>query len=299
MTIKRTIILAAQALALMLALVALAPVQAEASDLEQIRERGVLRHIGIPYANFVTGKGDGLDVEIMRRFAKHIGVKYQFVKSDWGSVFGDLTGKKVKPAGDSVEILGDVPIRGDVIANGLTKLAWRQQVVNYSEPTFPTQVWAISRADLPRKPITSSGDISVDIEKVKMLLKGERVMGKEGTCLAPGLYGIDNSLARIVNFPGSLNDIAPAVIKGEADIALLDVPDSLVAIDKWPGKIKVLGPVSPEQVMGAGFRKDSPELLKAFNAFYAKLRASGEYNALIRKYYPAVFRYYPDFFDKN
>ena len=35
-----------------------------ADDLREIRERGVLRHLGVPYANFVTGSGDGLDVEI-------------------------------------------------------------------------------------------------------------------------------------------------------------------------------------------------------------------------------------------
>nr|MBP8266208.1 hypothetical protein [Zoogloea sp.] len=41
-----------------------------ADDLQDIRARGVLRHLGIPYANFVTGSGDGLDVEIVQRFAR-------------------------------------------------------------------------------------------------------------------------------------------------------------------------------------------------------------------------------------
>lgn len=276
---------------------ALAPLPVKASDLEQIKEAGVLRHIGIPYANFVTGNGDGLDVEIMQRFAKHLGVKYEFVQSDWSQVFGDLTGDIVQPDGDSVTILGKTEIRGDVIANGLTQLTWREQVVNYSIPTFPTQVWCIARADFPAKPITASGDINKDIEAVKALLAGQRVMGKDGTCLALSLYGIDSGIAEALNFPGSVNDIAPAIIKGDADIALLDVPDTLVALEKWPGKIKVLGPLSPRQDMGAGFRKDSPELLKAFNAFFTELRASGEYDQLVKKYYPAVFGYYKEFFE--
>ncbi|MDF4856905.1 ABC transporter substrate-binding protein, partial [Vibrio parahaemolyticus] len=44
-------------------------------DLQQIRERGVLRHIGVPYANFVSyiEQGEvetltGLDVEIIKGF---------------------------------------------------------------------------------------------------------------------------------------------------------------------------------------------------------------------------------------
>ncbi len=272
-------------------------VQAPASDLEQIKKRGVLRHLGIPYANFVTGQGDGLSVEVMQLFANYLGVQYQFVETNWDDLFGDLTGSKVKPKGNTVEVLGKTAIRGDVIANGLTVLAWREKVINYSEPTFPTQVWCIARADFPAKPITSSGDVQQDIKAVKALLRGRRVMGKNGTCLAPGLYGIDSSVADVFSFPGSVNDIAPAIIKGDAELALLDVPDSLVALEKWPGKIKVLGPLSPVQAMAVGFRKDSPELLKAFNAFYKDLRNSNEYRLLIKKYYPAVFRYYKDFFE--
>ncbi|NDV28074.1 transporter substrate-binding domain-containing protein [Desulfovibrio sp. JC010] len=267
-----------------------------ASDLDQIKKRGTLRHLGIPYANFVTGQETGLSVEVIKLFAAHLGVKYEFVRSNWSTIFGDLTGTMVKPDGDGVEFLEKTPIKGDIISNGLTKLKWRQEVINYSESTFPTQVWCVARGDSPLKPIKPSGDIDDDIKAVKNMLKGKKVMGKQGTCLAPGLYGIDSSVATIINFPGSLNDIAPAIIKGEADVALLDVPDSLVALNKWPGKIKVIGPISHRQTMGAGFRKNSPELLKEFNEFYAELRKSGEYNRLIRKYYPAVFSYYREFF---
>ena len=52
---------------------------ANAQDLAEIRERGVLRHLGVPYARFITGNGDGLDVEIIQLFARHIGVRYEFV----------------------------------------------------------------------------------------------------------------------------------------------------------------------------------------------------------------------------
>ena len=62
---------------------------ANAQDLAEIRERGVLRHLGIPYARFVTGNGDGLDVEIIQLFAQHIGVRYEFVSSEWNRLFSD------------------------------------------------------------------------------------------------------------------------------------------------------------------------------------------------------------------
>ena len=76
-------------------------------------------------------------------------------------------------------------------------------------------------------------------------------------------------------FAGSLNDLAPAVIQGEAELTLLDVPDALVALEKFPGKIKVIGPITEQQYMGCAFAKTSPELQKAFNRFLEKVKGMG------------------------
>jgi len=81
---------------------------AQARDLQDIRKAGVLRHIGVPYAAFITGDGRGLSVELMQLFAAEIGVKYEYVESDWKNVISDLVGKKVVPDGDNVKISGDV-----------------------------------------------------------------------------------------------------------------------------------------------------------------------------------------------
>lgn len=99
-------------------------------DLAEIRKQGAIRHLGVPYANFVTGSGDGLDVEIIQGFARHLGVRYEYVKSSWESVVADLVGKNVKPQGSEVEILSDAPVKGDVIANGFTILPWRERTLN-------------------------------------------------------------------------------------------------------------------------------------------------------------------------
>lgn len=56
---------------------------AVAGELSEIRQRGVLRHLGIPYANFITGSGDGLDEDIIKLFATHLGVKYEYVPTTW------------------------------------------------------------------------------------------------------------------------------------------------------------------------------------------------------------------------
>jgi ABC-type amino acid transport substrate-binding protein len=267
-----------------------------ADDLPDVKKSGVLRHLGVPYANFVTDKADGLDVELMRLFAAHLGVQYVYVKTSWENVIPDLVGKKVTPDGDNVKLGESTPIRGDVIANGLTILPWRQKVLAYTTPTFPNQVWLIARVGSDIKPIKPSGNLSKDIAAVKSLLAGRGVLGKTKTCLDPSLYNLQETGAKIVLFGGNLNELAPAVINCDSETAILDVPDALVALEKWPGQILIVGPVSPLQDMGVAFRQTSPELLREFNTFFDKISKDGTYRKLVEKYYPAVFSYYPAFF---
>ena len=229
-----------------------------AGDLEDLKARGVLRHLGIPYANFVTGSGDGLDVDLMKMFAEHLGVRYEFVQTDWGRVIGDLSGKKVAAHGDDVEVLGAADIRGDVIANGLTQLPWREKVIEYSTPTFPTQVWLIARADSPLTPIKPSGDLLTDIQAVKKLAADKTALDMPNTCLDASLYDLAALNVEVKHFSGGLNDLAPALIDGQAELLLLDVADALVALEKWPQKIKVLGAVIGKANHGGGLCQVEP-----------------------------------------
>lgn len=268
-----------------------------ADDLSDIKARGVLRHLGVPYANFVTGAGDGFSVDMMKLFAAHLGVRYEYVETDWDMVFPDLIGRKIKVAGSNVEFGEAVPVRGDVIANGLTVIPWRTKVVRYSTPTFPTQIWLVVRSDSPIRPIEPSGDLNKDIAAVRTLLRDRAVLGKASTCLDPTLYDIAATGARSRLFDGSLNDIAGAMMQGEAEATLLDVPDAFVALRKWPGKIKVVGPLSPMQDMAVGFRPDSPMLLAEFQTFLKEIKVNGKYRQLVEKYYPLALSYFPTFFD--
>lgn len=273
------------------------PLMAGAQDLPEIKAKGVLRHLGVPYANFVSGAGDGLDVELMQLFARHIGVRYRYVKADWSTLITDLTGIKFRLIQNEVKIIGRAAVKGDVIANGLTQLDWRRQLIEFSTPTFPTQVWLVARADSPMQPINPSDDVHRDIALVKQLLNQRAVLGVSDTCTDPNLYQLDAVGARSRLFKGTLNELAPAIINGVADATILDVPDALVALEKWPGQIKVIGPVSPVQQMGLGFAKNAPLLRAAFNDFFEMTKADGTYRQLVKKYYPSAFLYFPKFFD--
>jgi ABC-type amino acid transport substrate-binding protein len=85
------------------------------------------------------------------------------------------------------------------------------------------------------------------------------------------------------------------MIANKSELTLLDVPDALVALQKWPGEIKIIGPVSEAQDMAPAFRKDSPKLRAEFDKMLAEMRADGSFAALVNKYYPFVSDYFPDF----
>ena len=268
-----------------------------AQDLAEIRANGVLRHLGVPYARFVISGTEGCDVEIVQWFAQSIGVRYEYVSAEWTSVIQDLIGQDLeyKPA---IRGTGRRPVRGDIIGNGLTILASREKVIDYSVPTFPSAVWLLARSDSRVRPIVPSGDLATDIQATKQKLSLGTTFVMDNSCLDPTLYALDGKGFRLERFTKStnLNDIVPALLKKESEMTLLDVPDIIVAMEKWSSQIKVIGPVSGEQLMGAGFRKTSPALRQAFNEFFVKIQDDGRYMRLVQKYYRSAPRYLPNYF---
>ncbi len=277
-------------------------------DLQEIRESGVLRHIGVPYANFVSyiEQGEiqtltGFDVDIVKGFAQSIGVRYEYVPAQWSNMIGKLIGQHVKHQ-DKRAVLGETtPIEGDLIANGVTILDWRSEVIDFSQDYFPSGVWLVSRSDSTLAPIKPSGSINDDIATVKNLMDGRDVLALEHSCLDPNLYDLYDTGANVILPEGHrlLNEMVPAIMKNDAESTLLDVADTLIALDKWPGEVKVIGPVSENQKMAVAFRKDSPELRKAFDHYLESIKKDGTYEELVKKYYPSIYYFYNDYFKEN
>jgi ABC-type amino acid transport substrate-binding protein len=272
-----------------------------AADLPEIQARGELRHLGIKYANFVTGAGDGFDVELAQGFAKHIGVKYRLVYSDFYNVIRDLLGSDVVRKGADVSLAGEFPITGDMIATGFTVLPWRQAVLLYSEPTFPSQVLLVAPAQSQLQPIKGSRDLAADIRETKNLIGTRSLLVMARTCLDPATYGLEGVGIDLKAYTKStnLNEMVPALLNKDAELTLLDVPDAIFDLKRWAGQIKVLGPISDHQTLAAAFPKDAPLLRDAFNVYLAEIKADGTYDKLIDKYYPGIRRYFPDFFARK
>jgi Bacterial extracellular solute-binding proteins, family 3 len=272
-----------------------------AADLAEIKQRGEIRHIGIRYANFVTGAGDGLDVELMQGFAKRIGVSYKLVYSDFYSVIRDLLGKDVVRKNGEVTLTGDYPIKGDVISTGFTVLPWRQAILLYSEPTLPSQVLLVAPAESELHPIEAGADLAADIAMTRKVIGSKSVLVMERTCLDPTNYGLVNVGLDLKSYTKSanLNEMVPAMLNKDAELTLLDVPDAILDLRKWAGRIKILGPISDRQILATAFPKDAPALRDEFNAYLSDIKASGVYDRLVDKYYPGIRQFFPEFFAKT
>jgi len=267
-------------------------------DLPEIQASGQLRHLGMPYANFITGQGDGLDVEVIKLFALELGLEYVFVETNWSDTYTDLTGQTFERQGSAVTLTGETSIKGDIICHGMTVIPWRKKLVSFSEPMFPTQIWVMAPASSTIQPIKPSGNLEKDIGAVKSLVAGVSVMAKPNTCLDPKLYNLSGLGAKVVSYTGSLNHMAPGMLNGMAQTTILDVPDALVALRNFQGHLKVVGPFSEQQHMAAAFPHDAPILRATFNEFLLSLKNDGTYDELVRKYYPGVWNYFPDFFSE-
>ncbi len=267
------------------------------ADLREVLASGVLRHLGAPHARFVTDNGGGFDVELLRLFSKHLGVSYQYVETTWDRFIPDLTGCEPLLDAEGRESCSNTPVSilGDVVAHGLTILPRYKERILISTPVFPTQIWIMARKDVPIRPVNPTGSIHKDIASVKALLQGRTLLGKARGCLDPALYGLLGNDVQAGYFSGNHQDMARAVIAGQAELMLIDVPDALLALERWPHKLKVIGPISERQDMCYAFALGSSRLMEAFNVFLEECRADGTLYRLAHRYFPGVLHYFPDF----
>ena len=117
-------------------------------------------------------------------------------------------------------------------------------------------------------------------------------------CIDPTLHGSYVAGAEVVLFDRQLNELAPAVMNWDADARLLDVPDILVALQKWPGRIKVTAPISSMPEMSCVFTKENKMLRLEFGRFFSQCKKDGSSRKVVKKYYPSVVDYYLEFFEK-
>ncbi|MFL9950063.1 cystine ABC transporter substrate-binding protein [Paraburkholderia agricolaris] len=234
-------------------------VTAHADDLlDQVKQRGTLR-IGLegtfPPFNSKAPSGElvGYDVDIAKAVAARLGVKPEFVTTEWSGIIAGLQANKF-----------------DVIVNQVGVTDARKQVLDFSPAYTYSAAQLIQRKD--------------DTRQFKSLddLKGKKLgvgLGTNYMDMAKSVPGID-----VKTYPGApeyLRDLAA----GRLDAALNDrlMLAYLMKNSQLPLRTgATLGAGNPS---GIPFKKGNPKFAKAIDEAMAQLEADGTFSKISDKWF--------------
>lgn len=237
----------------------LTAVAAHAEDLlDQVKQRGTLR-IGLegtfPPFNSKAPSGElvGYDVDIAKAVAAKLGVKPEFVTTEWSGIIAGLQAGKF-----------------DVIVNQVGITDARKQTLDFSPPYTYSAAQLIQRKDDTRQ-FTSLED-----------LKGKKLgvgLGTNYMDMAKSVPGID-----VKTYPGApeyLRDLAA----GRLDAALNDrlMLAYLLKNSKLP--LRTGASVGSAPPSGIPFKKGNPKFAKAIDDAMTQLEADGTFTKISEKWF--------------
>jgi cystine transport system substrate-binding protein len=233
---------------------------ASAADLlDTVKSRGTLK-IAVegtyPPFNFKdkqTGELTGFDVDVAKLIASKLGVKPEFITTEWSGILAGLSAGKY-----------------DVIVNQVGITPQRQQTFDFSEP------YTISSAQL----IVNKGDKrdfkSLDELKGKKLGVGQGSNYEQKAKSVPGI--------EVRSYPGApeyLQDLAA----GRIDAALNDSLMVSYLLKTSPLPLKAGAPIGDVEKMGIPFRKDNPKFKEALNKALADSFKDGSFKQVSVKWF--------------
>ena len=224
---------------------------AHAQDLlETVKSNGVLR-VGLEgtyppfdYRN-AAGELEGFDVDVAKALATRLGVKPEFIPTEWSGILAGLQAGKF-----------------DVIVNQVTITPQRKQALDFSQPYTFSAAQLIQRANDKRE-FNALNEFGGE-KKIGVTL------GTNYDQMARAVSGIN-----VQTYPGApekLRDLASGRIDATLDDRLM-LPYIIKTsnLPLRPGSVLKGG----EQEMGIPFRKGNPEFQRAVNDALNSLKQDG------------------------
>lgn len=212
-----------------------------------------------PFESMNGDVAEGFDVDLMTAIAKEAGINKVVFKTE---IFDTLI-PTLKAGG-----------KFDVIASGMTIKAERQKEIDFTDPYFDSnQSVAMKTGGTYTKPED---------------LKGKKVGVQSGT--TGESWATENLKpvgATIVPFKDAVQAFS-ALQAGNVDAVINDLPVTADVVKDASKGLAMIAQIPTGEQYGFGVSKDNPELLKALNAGLAKVRASGEYDAIYKKWFGDV-----------
>ena len=224
---------------------------ARATDLlDTVKQAGVLK-IAVegtypPFTFRGAGSGlEGFDIEVAKAVAAKLGVKPEFVVTEWSGIIAGLQEGKF-----------------DVIVNQVTITPERQKVLDFSQPYVFSAAQLIQRAKDDRQ-FTALSDFTGD-KKLGV------AAGSNYQQMARAVSGIN--VKTYESAPEKLGDLVRSQIDATIDDRLMVAHTiKTFRLPLRPGAILK----GPQQEMGIPFRKGNPKFAKAIDEALSSMRQDG------------------------
>ncbi len=236
-----------------------APAAAAATgpNIDRIKKAGklvVLQDATFRPMEFKDEKGTtvGFDVDLADAFAKSLGVKLESQNINWDGIFVALSQGK-----------------GDMVMSSVTITDDRKKEMAFSQPYYAAGQMIVVPAD--NTTIKGPNDLKGKAVAVQIDTTGQDAAEKIG------------GLKEIRKFDGGAETML-AVEQGKVDAGVIDSAVALDFVKNHP-KTKVADkkPFTTEDY-GVAFRKDSTDLVKAFDDFVAAAKKDGSYDKIVQKW---------------
>ena len=209
-----------------------------------------------PFESMNGSVAEGFDVDLLTAIAKEMGINKVVFSSE---IFDSLI-PTVKAGG-----------KFDVIASGMTIKADRKLEINFSDPYFD------SNQSVAMK---TGGTYAAPAD-----MKGKKVGVQSGTTGSDwAKENLKPTGATVVTFKDTAGAFA-ALQAGNVDAVINDLPVTAEYVKDASKGLVMAAQIPTGEQYGFGISKDNAALLAAFNAGLAKIRASGEYDAIYTKYF--------------
>jgi membrane-bound lytic murein transglycosylase F len=242
-------------------------------DLDAIKERGTLRAItGNNSLSYFVYRGTtmGYDYELLKDFAKHLGVELEIVIAKDGNEFRLLNEGK-----------------GDILANHLIITKDRKQSVNFTE--YYNQVQQVL---VQRKPPNWEKYKKKQYEKLVIRtpidLIGKEVYVRKNSASAMRLANLSNEIGGEIIIKEiseiSTDVLIQKVANGEINYAIAE-NDMALMNATYLNNIDIETQLSFPQRVAWGVRKNAPDLLNAVNEWILAIKKDGRHTYLYNKYF--------------
>jgi ABC-type amino acid transport substrate-binding protein len=224
------------------------------ADLGTITEGTLLVGVDTPYEPFEIGQPpdiSGYDVEVMNAIADNLGVTPEYQDTSFDTIFRDVAAGQF-----------------DIAAAASTITPGRQKTVDFSDPYFAADQALVV---LEGSDIASTDDLAGKIVGAQDATTGETYANDE------------TDASEVRGFPEGPDAIA-ALITGQVEAVIIDLPVAADAIDKQGG-MTIVEEIPTNEFYGFAMSKDNPALVEGVDGALQTMKDDGTLTELYQKYF--------------